>query len=54
MLTADKIKEEMLIGWLLIVVVSFVALRLGRQAAEWLLMKLYELFISGKNHIPTA
>ncbi len=47
MLTHRKSQSEILPYVFAVLVVFFLFGRPGRQAIEWLLMKLYELFIQG-------
>ena len=42
---ADKISPDIIAYWFAVVLVFAVIGMYGRQAMEWLLMKLYEFFI---------
>lgn len=45
MTTADKIKPDILPYWFALMLAFVILGRYGRQAMEWILMKLYEFFI---------
>lgn len=47
MLNTQKIQSETLAYWVLVLLVVLLAGRYGRQAIEWLLLKLYDFFITG-------
>ena len=48
MMTADKIKPDKTAYWFALLVVLVILGLYGRQAMEWILMKLYEFFIQRK------
>ena len=45
MMTADKIKPDITVYWFALMLIFVILGLYGRQAMEWILMKLYELFI---------
>jgi hypothetical protein len=45
MITADKIRPDVTSYWFALFLVFAILGRFGRQAMEWVLMKLYEFFI---------
>jgi hypothetical protein len=50
MLPVNTYSTELPAGWFALVLLLGTAILFGKQAAAWLLMKLYELFIGSKNH----
>ena len=51
MLWADKLKDTVMIAWIVILLLALVAGGAVRKATAWLLMKLYDWFIGSKDHI---
>ena len=45
MMTADKIKPDITAYWFALMLVFVILGLFGRESMDWILMKLYELFI---------
>lgn len=45
MITSEIVQSEILAYWFTVLFVFIILGRYGRQAMEWILMKLFELFI---------
>jgi hypothetical protein len=51
MLPVDQLSTELPAGWFAFALVCGVMVIFGKQAAAWLLMKLYEFFIGRKKNL---
>ena len=47
----DKIKDSVMAGWLLIIILVLVTGGAFKRLVAWVLTKLYELFIASKDHV---
>lgn len=45
MITPDKVRTDIVAYWFAAMLLFILAGKYGRQAIEWVLMKLYEFFI---------